>query len=1221
MASVTDFLPKYPYVEKSKINPYGKENFNDVLFRKKEFYENKLNKIEYFPKERGSLTKYQKTVARYLSLHTPYDRLLLVHAPGLGKTCSAIGVVEQIIADQQDFEKKIYTGALILAKGKNLLDNFMTELLEKCTRGQYYPDNYIQLTENEKVHRIKAKTRFYKLQTFEKFAKALKKMRDEDIVETYSNKIIIIDEAHNLRIQKDKTTDVEVYNQFFRFLHLVVNCKVLLLTGTPMKDSPAEIASISNLLLPLDKQFPTEEDFLTQYMIENNGTYVMKQDMMEKFKKKIKGIISFLREPESSVPKKFLGKKMGTLKHFTVFPTYMSSFQTKGYSKAYTDEKETKKGVFTDSREASLFVYPDGSFGKAGFEKYIQEGKSSTFSLSPKLREALTKGGNSRENILNNLRKFSSTYAAVIEKIINTKGNCFVYSSIVRGSGAILFSLVLELFGFSKATSGKETTKELRYAILTHNTVTIKQIRKLNYRFNKEDNVDGDYIKVIIGSKAVSEGFSFNNVVFECILTPHWNYSETAQAIARGIRYGSHNILINRGEKPVVQIMQPVAIPENSIRSIDLYMYQTSEDKDVSIRGILRLLMEAAFDCALNYLQNKVEGVSGSRDCDYQSCEFKCDGVPLFTKLSDEKLDYSTYQLYYSNPKIPAIKRRIEQIIRDNKKIEAGFLAHTLRSEFTAEEIRNALFFIGEAEDISYLEYLDNTPSKFILKILENLFKTSFIIEYSTIRDAVNQENKTTDFEILSTLRSVITENIKIVNSYGASCYLRENQNFYYLVEEIELAENYLVSYYTSSPFSRVMIDFDNIIDYAHISSVPPLIKRICKDKEPFEEVAKLLPENIQRMFLEYAIIAKKSKVDIKKEIIESVLKYFKSYIYKIDKTYFTTFQKKIRKLQKRVWVDADETEKKMIQEKMQEVKKELKTANPYGIAGLFNPENSAFCLVDFSKEPEKATKDKRLVRSGKVCTKGWPLYQLMDIAILKLKIPCPDTFRQDDDISSLKKICKTDKELKKILSEEFVNNADIDTLRRAVYWGTRTGGGKRGIAPLCEAINSFLKKEGLIEIDNQCGSRGKVKELVKTEKKQSFRVEFITAKKEALSPYIKMIDKLYQEVYSKKITLEYGKDIWVLVFIRKKLVGFLSTTDGKEIKLIAVAKNYKRRGIAKDAVKEGIKVIQEQFNQEPIIKVNNKEASSKKIIKLYTEYGFKVTRTDETYTYMSIEK
>jgi len=93
------------------LNPY-EEDFYQAIFRKKEFYDEKLPKIEDFPDQAGVLMKQQKLVARFLSSYTPYDSLLLMHFMGTGKTCTSVGVIEQIKKEANGID-----GALILAKG------------------------------------------------------------------------------------------------------------------------------------------------------------------------------------------------------------------------------------------------------------------------------------------------------------------------------------------------------------------------------------------------------------------------------------------------------------------------------------------------------------------------------------------------------------------------------------------------------------------------------------------------------------------------------------------------------------------------------------------------------------------------------------------------------------------------------------------------------------------------------------------------------------------------------------------------------------------------------------------------------------------------------------------------------------------------------------------------------------------------------------------------
>ena len=70
---------------------------------------------------------------------------------------------------------------------------------------------------------------------------------------------------------------------------------------------------------------------------------------------------------------------------------------------------------------------------------------------------------------------------------------------------------------------------------------------KLLKLFNKPNNIYGEYIQVILGSRVISEGFSISHIQKVHIATGHWNYSETDQAIARSFREFSHVYLYEQG--------------------------------------------------------------------------------------------------------------------------------------------------------------------------------------------------------------------------------------------------------------------------------------------------------------------------------------------------------------------------------------------------------------------------------------------------------------------------------------------------------------------------------------------------------------------------------------------------------------------------------------------------------------------------------------------------
>ena len=213
--NLVSFFPKYPNISKNKdplLNPYI-DIFSNTIVNKKEFKELKLPKFEPVPNP-GEQFQHQKLLSRFLSSVTPYNEILFFMEMGTGKTCSAIGVIEQIRYEKQ----KSLTGALIFTRGDSLLRNFKNELLFKCTDGRYIPENYNNLTELQKVHQITKITRkFYDFSTFEKFAKQLKKLSDGVISNMFSNKIIVIDEVHNIRLKEDKDTeDLDIYDQFHK---------------------------------------------------------------------------------------------------------------------------------------------------------------------------------------------------------------------------------------------------------------------------------------------------------------------------------------------------------------------------------------------------------------------------------------------------------------------------------------------------------------------------------------------------------------------------------------------------------------------------------------------------------------------------------------------------------------------------------------------------------------------------------------------------------------------------------------------------------------------------------------------------------------------------------------------------------------------------------------------------------------------------------------------
>ena len=1008
---ITEFLPIYPEI--------NEPDFSFNIYRKKEFYNERLSKTEPVPKVAGQQLKNQKIMARYISSRTPYDSILVVNEMGTGKTCLTTGIIEQIKQENSGFKK-----ALILARGDAIINNFKNEIVFRCTTGQYIPANYESLTALERTHRInRALDQFYEFKTFVTFAKFVEKSNRQSLKDSYDNSIIVIDEVHNLRLQ-EKEEGVNVYKNIWNFLHIVKNCKIVLLSGTPMKDSPEEISSIMNLILPPEQNLPTGQEFINTFMNTNEtGRMQMKKEMIPVLKQAFKGKLSYLLAMKSEVPMIYQGTTLthmdDTLQEFKVEPDMMSPFQAEVYTKAYNDDiNSEKKGIYSNSRQATLFVFPDKSYGEKGFNKYIDKRtnpktKKINFNLNINMKK-LFSGDN--ENKLRTLSRFSSKYTISIANILearNQNKSVFVYCEFVQGSGAILFASLLEQFGFTQAT-GNEGLNSFgpRYAIITNLTSTATKTKKLIDRFNQPDNATGQVINVIIGSKVISEGFSLQNVQVVEVLTPHWNYSEIAQAISRGYRLGSHKALIERGIEPSFDIFQRVSITENT-PSIDLIMYRISEIKDINIKQIERVIKESAVDCPLNYQRNLNlnPNANGTRDCEYMNCDYKCDLEPQ--DLTEDQVDNSTFQIYYSQT--DNIIQKIKSIFRLN-------------------------FILS-------FEFLSNHEE---------------LIEY-------------TDFELVSTLNMMIQNNIEIINKYGISSYLRESNSMYFLVDNITITGDVSLAYYTENPILREELTQEQIMEPIYISLIPNVIGSLFKaetDEDLPYYFNKLSPE-VTEMIIENAIISDLQNIDKNRLQRGLILKYFENFFRQFDGTwvcwYLLDKDDRVRYLRDGEWLDGEDDIRAMVMEHKKSLQNQLDN-NEYGFYGQVNRGMNKFCIRDVRTKVEKKHKQK----SGRVC-KTIKRIELVNLASKILKIDGDDErLNNEPNKAKLWAQIQSKKDyLKKAIDSgdiELTADSPIEEIRRFIYWGSKN------VAELCELIQNWFDRQGLLVEDPGCGKQGRTK-------------------------------------------------------------------------------------------------------------------------------------------------
>lgn len=155
----------------------------------------------------------------------------------------------------------------------------------------------------------------------------------------------------------------------------------------------------------------------------------------------------------------------------------------------------------------------------------------------------------------------------------------------------------------------------------------VKQIKAIH-----PNNNYGEIIKMIMTNKTGAEGLDLKEIRFINIMDPFWQDVLISQIIGRGVRNKSHLNLPLKDRNVEVFIYMATITPNlsrnisyidvrkdfykypnpaltdkiNKVVSSDEYLYLTAERKKYIINDFQRLMKESAFDCALNYRDNKL---------------------------------------------------------------------------------------------------------------------------------------------------------------------------------------------------------------------------------------------------------------------------------------------------------------------------------------------------------------------------------------------------------------------------------------------------------------------------------------------------------------------------------------------------------------------------------------------------------------------------------------
>ena len=255
------------------------------------------------------LTPVQRIVSRFLNPTTPYMGMLLFHGVGVGKTCSAVTIAEKflesspntkviVLAPQalsENFKKTVIDATKLVWRPSRSEGGGEGEEQGQWTTNQCTGTSYLErldLLTNPDIKAVTYKVEEdrrnrYTVTGYHAFANYVKRIlaqsvpvgltdpalrlvaENEVLRRLFSNHLIVIDEAHNLRDLAAGENDKEsaavgeaaenaggkAFNPYLK--RIVLNAeglRLVLMTATPMYNSAPEIVLLLNYLLMNDSK-------------------------------------------------------------------------------------------------------------------------------------------------------------------------------------------------------------------------------------------------------------------------------------------------------------------------------------------------------------------------------------------------------------------------------------------------------------------------------------------------------------------------------------------------------------------------------------------------------------------------------------------------------------------------------------------------------------------------------------------------------------------------------------------------------------------------------------------------------------------------------------------------------------------------------------------------------------------------------------------------------
>jgi hypothetical protein len=746
---------------------YTNPDFQQIIYQKQEFNANQLSLDSEDPcSSEFSIKGHQSFLQNFMTKESPYKSLLIYHGVGVGKTCTGITIAENFRDHYARKDRRI-----LILSSKNIQIGWKKTIYssdkgtDQCTGDKFARSDEREPLKQRDVNKLIKQ--YYELMAYQSFSNYVRKMiakerarlpEDEKdlaaevfIKREFSNRLMIIDEVHNIRDEQTNDNDMR---DTVKTIEMVIrysdNLRLILLTATPMYNRATEIIWILNMLLVNDKRpiihkndvfdsvgeltddgrrglQTTCRSYVSYLRGENPLTFPLRltPSMLGEYpdysKSQTRSVLH-----KSFYPKENMvgGKVTDKFQFLELFGSQLQGHQNRVYQRCIQNVKDSDPDMDLDIRgektsitdvisltQLTNIAYPiskmkdsDIQQGDVDVQNFIGEKglsrcmnkKHNTYSYK---KDILQSYGPVFDQ--DHIHKYSAKLHSLLHILYKTEGIVFIYTNFIS-AGITPISLMLEQNGYKRYKSrntlqDSHKRKPISYTGQRKDSTSKGEFVQAHYMVidgstskhdleeqlkvvNSNDNMNGEKVKIILGTVVASEGLDFKNIRSVHILDPWLHLNRVEQTIGRAIRFCSHARL--RPEQKNVLLFLHTATLSDDKETVDTHIYRYAERKSIQVGEVENLLKIGAVD---RYLYKDVNIIHKgdlrkvtmepclrgspilsiephdkpySKVCSWGTCDYNSSLRPIQVK----HLNSDTYFEQYSSTIVDTIKKKISKL-------------------------------------------------------------------------------------------------------------------------------------------------------------------------------------------------------------------------------------------------------------------------------------------------------------------------------------------------------------------------------------------------------------------------------------------------------------------------------------------------------------------------------------------------------------------------------